>query len=139
MFAQSRRVKFHFPTSAKREEIRIPSSQSRECLSRSILEDNLPAPRSLHSDWYRPDYYEQLVAAGGVARNPLGPDVPFDPSEPTEYKKVQRDGSFRCTDQYCSRYIVGALAKGEVSTGMNHLGFRCVKDARSASALSTGA
>jgi hypothetical protein len=50
-------------------------------------EDNLPAPRRLHSDWYRPDYYEQLVAAGGVARNPLGPDIPFDPSEPTEYKK----------------------------------------------------
>ena len=24
------------------------------------------------SDWYRPDYYQQLVAAGGVARNPPG-------------------------------------------------------------------
>ena len=25
------------------------------------------------SDWYRPDYYAQLAAAGGVARNPHGP------------------------------------------------------------------
>jgi formylglycine-generating enzyme required for sulfatase activity len=30
------------------------------------------------SDWYRTDYYAQL-AAGGVARNPRGPDAPFDP------------------------------------------------------------
>jgi formylglycine-generating enzyme required for sulfatase activity len=78
------------------------------------------------SDWYRPDYYQQLMAIGGVARNPQGPEHPFDPSEPSEPKKVQRGGSFLCTDQYCSRYIVGTRGKGEVSTGTNHLGFRCV-------------
>jgi formylglycine-generating enzyme len=82
------------------------------------------------SDWYRPDYYEQLAAAGRVARNPHGPDSSFDPSEPDQPKKVQRGGSFLCTDQYCSRYIVGTRGKGEISTGTNHLGFRCVKDAR---------
>jgi formylglycine-generating enzyme len=80
------------------------------------------------SDWYRPDYYARLAAVGGVARNPQGPTSPFDPSEPTEKKKVHRGGSFLCTDQYCSRYIVGTRGKGEVSTGTNHLGFRCVKD-----------
>jgi len=79
-------------------------------------------------DWYRPDYYARLVAVGGVARNPQGPTSPFDPSEPAEKKKVHRGGSFLCTDQYCSRYIVGTRGKGEVSTGTNHLGFRCVKD-----------
>jgi formylglycine-generating enzyme len=78
------------------------------------------------SDWYRPDYYQQLASAGGVARNPQGPDNPFDPAEPDQPKKVQRGGSFLCTDQYCSRYIVGTRGKGEVSTGTNHLGFRCV-------------
>ena len=77
------------------------------------------------SDWYRPDYYRQL--AGTVARNPQGPESSFDPSEPTQPKKVQRGGSFLCTDQYCSRYIVGTRGKGEISTGTNHLGFRCVK------------
>ena len=81
------------------------------------------------SDWYRADYYQQLASAGGVARNPKGPDTPFDPAEPNERKKTHRGGSFLCTDQYCSRYMVGTRGKGEISTGTNHLGFRCVKNA----------
>lgn len=80
------------------------------------------------SDWYRPDYYAQLAKAGGVAVNPQGPASPLDPAEPNEAKRVHRGGSFLCNDQYCSRYIVGTRGKGEVSTGTNHLGFRCVKD-----------
>jgi formylglycine-generating enzyme len=79
------------------------------------------------SDWYRPDYYQQLAAAGGVTRNPQGPDSSYDPSEPNDKKRVHRGGSFLCTDQYCSRYLVGTRGKGEVSTGTNHLGFRCVR------------
>jgi len=78
------------------------------------------------SDWYRPDYYAQLARVGDVARNPQGPDSPLDPAEPGEKKKVHRGGSFLCTDQYCSRYMVGTRGKGEISTGTNHLGFRCV-------------
>ena len=77
------------------------------------------------SDWYRPDYYQKLEA-DGVARNPQGPDSAYDPSEPGHSKKAQRGGSFLCTDQYCSRYIVGTRGKGDVDTGTNHLGFRCV-------------
>ena len=80
------------------------------------------------SDWYRPDYYAQLAAAGVTARNPQGPESSFDPSEPSEKKRVQRGGSFLCTDQYCSRYLVGTRGKGEISTGSNHLGVRLVKD-----------
>ena len=78
-------------------------------------------------DWYRPDYYQTLAATGGVARNPQGPDTPLDPSEPQEKKRVQRGGSFLCTDQYCTRYMVGTRGKGEVSSGSDHLGFRCVR------------
>jgi formylglycine-generating enzyme required for sulfatase activity len=78
------------------------------------------------SDWYRPDYYATLAAAG-VARNPRGPATSFDPSEPGEQKRVHRGGSYLCTDQYCSRYIVGTRGKGEPNTGTNHLGFRLVK------------
>jgi len=78
------------------------------------------------SDWYRPDYYAQLAAGGGVAQNPKGPDTPFDPSEPNEKKRIHRGGSFLCTEQYCTRYMVGTRGKGEVSTGSDHLGFRCV-------------
>jgi len=42
---------------------------------------------------------------------------------------VQRGGSFLCTDEYCTRYMVGTRGKGEVRSASNHLGFRCVKDA----------
>jgi formylglycine-generating enzyme len=82
------------------------------------------------ADWYRSDYYSQLAKAGGVARNPKGPETSFDPAEPFEKKKVHRGGSFLCTDQYCSRYMVGTRGMGEVSTGTNHLGFRCVANAQ---------
>jgi sulfatase modifying factor 1 len=81
------------------------------------------------SDWYRPDYYADLAKAGNLTSNPKGPDTPFDPSEPNEKKRVHRGGSFLCNDQYCSRYIVGTRGKGEVNTGTNHLGFRCVQSA----------
>ncbi|HTQ64529.1 MAG TPA: formylglycine-generating enzyme family protein [Puia sp.] len=79
------------------------------------------------SDWYRPDYYA-ILAQDGVARNPKGPDSSFDPSEPNEKKKIQRGGSFLCTDQYCTRYMVGTRGKGEYRSASNHVGFRCVKD-----------
>ena len=81
------------------------------------------------SDWYRADYYAQLAAAGAVARNPQGPAESYDPTEPGAKSRVHRGGSFLCTDQYCSRYMVGTRGKGEISTGTNHLGFRCVKAA----------
>lgn len=83
------------------------------------------------SDWYRPDYYTQLAQAGGVARNPAGPAEPWDPAEPGTAKRVHRGGSYLCTEQYCSRYMVGTRGMGDVSTGTNHLGFRCTKPARS--------
>ncbi len=79
------------------------------------------------SDWYRPDYYQTLADQGGVAKNPQGPESSFDPAEPQEKKRVHRGGSFLCTDLYCTRYMVGTRGKGEVRTGSNHVGFRCVK------------
>jgi formylglycine-generating enzyme required for sulfatase activity len=87
------------------------------------------------TDWYRPDYYGELVAAGGIARNPQGPASSFDPAEPGERKRVMRGGSFLCTDQYCSRYMVGTRGKGDINTGTNHLGFRTVVSPARASAL----
>jgi len=80
------------------------------------------------SDWYRADYYASLAAAGNVSRNPQGPEKPFDPAEPGVKKRVHRGGSFLCTDQYCTRYMVGTRGKGEVKTAANHLGFRCVSN-----------
>jgi formylglycine-generating enzyme required for sulfatase activity len=81
------------------------------------------------SDWYRPDTYAAL-AVEAVARNPQGPPQSFDPAEPGVPKRVQRGGSFLCTNQYCSRYLVGSRGKGDPSTGADHLGFRCVRARR---------
>ena len=77
-------------------------------------------------DWYRADYYAQQ-ATGGVVDNPVGPTTSLDPEEPGIAKRVQRGGSFLCSDEYCTRYVVGSRGKGEVSTASNHLGFRCVQ------------
>jgi len=83
------------------------------------------------ADWYRPDSYARDQRRDGdVVRNPRGPDTSHDPQEPGQAKRVLRGGSFMCTEQYCSRYIVGTRGKGEVSSGANHIGFRCVRDAR---------
>ena len=73
-----------------------------------------------------------------MARNPQGPDSPYDPAEPTEKKRVHRGGSFLCTDQYCTRYMVGTRGKGEVRTASNHVGFRCVKAPESQAARQSG-
>lgn len=78
------------------------------------------------SDWYRPDTYARDARAG-VASDPAGPADSFDPQEPGQAKRVQRGGSFLCSDQYCSRYIVGTRGKGEIASSTNHIGFRCVK------------
>jgi sulfatase modifying factor 1 len=80
------------------------------------------------SDWYRADYYQTVAVIGKIAINPRGPADSFDPNEPGVQKRVQRGGSFLCTDQYCARYIAGGRGKGELDTGTNHLGFRCVRE-----------
>jgi formylglycine-generating enzyme required for sulfatase activity len=76
------------------------------------------------ADWYRYDYY-----AHSPRRNPQGPADSLDPREPTLPKRVQRGGSFLCSDQYCSRYMPGGRGTGAVDTGQSHVGFRCVRSA----------
>lgn len=77
------------------------------------------------SDWYRPDYY-----ARAPRRSPPGPADSSDPAEPGTPKRVQRGGSFLCTDQYCSRYMPGGRGKCSPDTGSSHAGFRCARSVR---------
>jgi len=79
------------------------------------------------SDWYRPNYYATLKQTGAVVRDPQGPPSSYSPGD-DQPQRVQRGGSFLCTDQYCTRYMMGTRGKGDIDTGSNHLGFRCVKD-----------
>lgn len=74
-------------------------------------------------DWYRPDYY-----AHSAERNPFGPTDSFDPNEPRIPKRVQRGGSFMCSDTYCIGYRVTARMKGDPNSATFHCGFRCVSD-----------
>lgn len=75
------------------------------------------------NDFYRPDYY-----ANSPEANPQGPDDSFDPDDPKSVVRVQRGGSFICSEQYCIRYKAGSRGKGEIRSASNNLGFRCVKD-----------
>lgn len=78
------------------------------------------------ADWYRPDYFAAL-ASNGVARNPQGPPDSYDPQEPGVRKRVQKGGSFLCSDRYCSRYLAGSRGRGAIDSGGSNTGFRCVK------------
>ena len=74
------------------------------------------------ADWYRHDYYGKCPD-----HNPPGPDSSFDPLEPTTPKRVQKGGSFLCSDIYCGRYRPGTRGKGAPDSGASHVGFRCAK------------
>ncbi len=75
------------------------------------------------ADWYRPDYY-----AKSPAKNPPGPEIGFDPGEPTAPKRVVRGGSYLCSDLYCIGYRPSARMKSSPDTGLSNTGFRCVRD-----------
>ena len=72
-------------------------------------------------DWYRPDYY-----SNSRGQNPKGPADSYDPNEPLVPKRIQRGGSFMCSDDYCTGYRVSARMKGDVLSGTFHCGFRTV-------------
>jgi formylglycine-generating enzyme required for sulfatase activity len=74
------------------------------------------------NDFYRPDYYRFAPLA-----NPPGPSDSFDPLEPHSPKRVQRGGSFMCSDNYCRGYRVSARMKQAPDSGTFHAGFRCVR------------
>jgi len=75
------------------------------------------------ADWYRPDYY-----ANAPRVDPRGPEDSFDPDEPGVPKRVQRGGSYLCSENYCTGYRVSARMKSSPDTGLSHTGFRCVQD-----------
>lgn len=79
------------------------------------------------SNWYDANYYATLEDKLSI--NPKGPAKSYDPMEPYASKKVLRGGSFLCNDSYCSGYRSARRMKSSPDTGLEHTGFRCVKDA----------
>ena len=78
------------------------------------------------SDWYDFNYYSKIKDQKLL--NPKGPEKPNDPYQPYLKQKVMRGGSFLCNDSYCSGYRVSARMKSSPDTGLQHTGFRLVKD-----------
>ena len=71
------------------------------------------------SDWYDAFFYSEVQTVNsGFNKNAFTPSV----------YKVQKGGSFLCSNDYCRRYMLGTRGKGEWRTGSDHAGFRCVKD-----------
>jgi formylglycine-generating enzyme len=83
------------------------------------------------SDLYRPDAYARRLLganADGVVENPTGPSRSLDMRNPNAPEsRVQRGGSYLCNDSYCASYRPSARMGAPPDTGMQHLGFRCVK------------
>jgi formylglycine-generating enzyme len=67
------------------------------------------------ADWYDGSYY---------ARSPRV--APPGPTSGTE--RVLRGGSWMCSENFCTNYRPGARSHATPDTGLNNLGFRCVKD-----------
>ena len=76
------------------------------------------------SDWYMPNYYRNSPVS-----NPKGPSESYDPNEPGQWKRVQRSGSFLCSDLHCGAFRPSRRMKTTPDTGMSHAGFRVVAEA----------
>ncbi len=82
------------------------------------------------ADWYTPEYYRN-----SPLKNPQGPGGSYDPrvrenENPYAPKRVQRGGSFLCSDGFCARYKPSGRGQGDIDTGQSHVGFRCAKDSK---------
>ncbi len=79
----------------------------------------------LCEDWFDENYYKKKKdKVSSVA----GPSQSYNPRNPYQQERVIRGGSFLCNDSYCSGYRNARRMGTTVDTGLNHTGFRCVKD-----------
>lgn len=67
------------------------------------------------ADFYAPDYYQT-----SARKNPTG--------APSGAERTIRGGSFLCAENFCSNYRVAGRSHATPDSGLNNLGFRCVKN-----------
>lgn len=77
------------------------------------------------SDWFDFYFYQKKEA---TMPNTPGPARAYNPGMPYQQEKVVRGGSFLCNEDYCSGYRNARRMGSTTDTGLNHTGFRCVKD-----------
>ncbi|WGH75136.1 formylglycine-generating enzyme family protein [Tenacibaculum tangerinum] len=78
-------------------------------------------------DWYGADYYDRLKKEHEVAMNPKGPEQTSEVYNAKATNKVVRGGSFLCNDDWCSGYRNARRMRLSPDSGMQHVGFRCVR------------
>ncbi|MEZ4914416.1 MAG: SUMF1/EgtB/PvdO family nonheme iron enzyme [Chitinophagales bacterium] len=80
------------------------------------------------SDWYSPLYYKNLSEKDTVTINPQGPQKSMEIYDQYAINKVVKGGSFLCNDSWCSGYRNSRRMRLSPDSGMQHLGFRLVRD-----------
>ncbi len=71
-------------------------------------------------DWYSDTYFRSSLK-NSPTRNPQGPR--------SGEQKVQKGGSWLCSENYCQGYRVAARMMTAPDSGLNNLGFRCAASA----------
>ena len=67
------------------------------------------------ADWFGDEYYRQSPAT--------------DPAGPAQgEERVIRGGSWMCSENYCRGFRAAARSRSAPDSGLNNLGFRCVRD-----------
>lgn len=79
----------------------------------------------LCEDWFDANFYQKK---NEEVSSSTGPNKSFNPMMPYQKERVIRGGSFLCNDDYCSGYRNARRMGTTTDTGLNHTGFRCVKD-----------
>jgi formylglycine-generating enzyme required for sulfatase activity len=77
-------------------------------------------------DWYSAKYYLELEKM--QSENPKGPNKTFEVYNANATHKVVRGGSFLCNDSWCSGYRNARRMRLSPDSGMEHLGFRLVRN-----------
>ncbi|MDR6238036.1 formylglycine-generating enzyme family protein [Aureibacter tunicatorum] len=80
------------------------------------------------ADWYSANYYAKMKRQGNLAVNPKGPEQSNEVYFNYEKNKIVRGGSFLCNDNWCSGYRNARRMRLTPDTGMEHVGFRCVRN-----------
>jgi formylglycine-generating enzyme required for sulfatase activity len=85
------------------------------------------------ADWYRRNYYgvsPRSNPQGPVDGEPIPQGCREDEAPNMIAMRVQRGGSFLCSDNYCRGYMPGTRGKADPHSAANHTGFRCVRSAK---------
>ena len=66
------------------------------------------------------DFWDENYYAHSPRQNPPGPEHGEE--------RVMRGGSWLCSENYCSNFRAAGRSHATPDTGLNNLGFRCVRD-----------